>query len=225
MTTATIDSAPGKGRPDAFSNVSPFPGKAYAREELEEMKHRWLDANERAEETGDWAAHLGPLYHDDAIYRWNVGPNEEFVARGRQEIEDLAVGVHMDGLKGWTYPYDRFLIDTEKGEMVGFWRQVAPVRRDDGGPLEVAGCGGSWFQYGGDFKWQWQRDFFDFGNVLAVFSEVADKGALTPSIKGRMRQMARGVRLPGQVLIHPRTTVINKVRRTAAIAKILLTGK
>ncbi len=210
---------------DPLSNVSPFPGKAYPREELEEMKRRWLDANRKAEETGDWITHLGAMYHDHAIYRWNIGPNEEFVAKGIDEIRHNAVGVQMEGFDGWAYPYDRFVIDTEIGEMVGFWRQVAPVRRPDGSTIEVTGCGGSWFQYGGDFKWSWQRDFFDLGNVFVAFGEVAALGGLGQPVKDKIRRMARGEKLAGHVALRDALPLTGKLKHGAALARIAMFGR
>lgn len=201
------------------------PPSPYPREELEEMAERWLEANRVAEETGDWVNTLGALYHDDAVYRWNIGPNEEFVAEGIQQIRDNALGVQMAGFEGWQYPYDRFLIDDKKGELVGFWRQVAPVTRPDGTPIEVAGVGGSWFRYGGDFKWSWQRDFFDLGNVFSVLSEVAAVGGLSEPIKSKIHTMARGKKLAGHIPLRPAAGIGGKLKQGAALAKIALLGK
>ena len=49
----------------------------------------------------------------------------------------------MEGLEGWSYPYVRTLIDEQKGEILGIWRQIAPVDDSHGKPYEVAGVGGS----------------------------------------------------------------------------------
>ena len=229
MTMTTANKTPStqtfQPAPDPMSNVSPFPGKAWPREELEEMKRRWLDANVRAEETGDWVSTLGAMYHDTAIYRWNIGPNEEFIANGAAAIRDNAVGIQMDGFDGWSYPYDRWVIDDQNGEMVGFWRQVAPVQRPDGSIVEVAGCGGSWFQYGGDFKWQWQRDFFDLGNVFAAFGEVETLGGLNPKVKARISTLAKGGTLPGHVPLREKLPLTGKLKQGAALAKIVLLGR
>ena len=201
------------------------PTVAYPREELEEMVRRWLEANRLAEETGNWIEHLGPLYHDDAVYRWNIGPNEEFIAEGIQAIRDNALGVQMEGFQGWQYPYDRFLIDEMQGELVGFWRQVAPVTRKDGTPIEVAGVGGSWFRYGGDFKWIWQRDFFDLGNVFSALAEVAAEGGLSEPVKRKIHTMARGKKLAGHIPLRPDSGIRGKLKQGAALAKIALLGK
>jgi len=209
----------------SLNPVPVTPPSPYPREELEEMVERWLEANRVAEETGDWISTLGALYHDDAVYRWNIGPNEEFVAEGIDQIRKNALGVQMAGFEGWQYPYDRFLIDDKKGEIVGFWRQVAPVTRPDGTPIEVAGVGGSWFRYGGDFKWSWQRDFFDLGNVFSALSEVAAAGGLSEPIKQKIHTMARGKKLAGHVPLRPAAGPIGKLKQGAALAKIALLGK
>src|SRR5262245_14779781 len=93
-----------------------------SRSELEEMVKRWLDANRRAEETGDWKTTLGAHYTDDAEYRWEVGADEHFIARGVDDIREVAIGYQMDGFRGWKYPYDRVIIDEVQGDVVAFWR-------------------------------------------------------------------------------------------------------
>ena len=69
------------------------------------------------------------------------------MAVGRDEIRDIALGLEMGGLDGWEYPYQEILIDERKGQVVGFWKQIAHATRADGTHYEVAGIGGSWFGY------------------------------------------------------------------------------
>ena len=45
---------------------------------------------------------------------------------------------------------------------------MADATRPDGSPYVIAGIGGSWFRYGGNGQWSWQRDFFDVGNATAA---------------------------------------------------------
>ncbi len=168
---------------------------SYPRAELEAMVQLWLDTNRRCEELLDWAA-LADLYTEDASYGWNVGPNDEFMAVGRDEIRRLAVGQEMEGFGGWTYPYQRVLVDDVQGEVLGLWKQVADATRPDGSHYEIAGLGGSWFRYGGDRKWSWQRDFFDVGNATAIFVEMIQAGALSEGMTKRIEKMASG-RQPG----------------------------
>jgi SnoaL-like protein len=170
----------------------------FAREEMEEMMRRWLEANERAEAAGDWTP-MAEFYSEDAEYTWNLGPNEDFVARGRQQIRDWVLGTEMEGLEGWRYPYDRVLIDEKQGEVVAFWRQVAPASRPDGTPYEVRGVGGSWFRYAGNYRWAWQKDFFDFGNAMALFMELIQAGKLSPSMQKRIARVMAGEVMPGHV--------------------------
>ena len=101
---------------------------AFPREELEEMVRRWVAANDEAGRTGDWNP-MADFYTEDALYSWNNGSKWEFVARGRQQIQEWAFGTEMAGLEHWTYPYVKVLIDEQQGEILGFWRQLAPVQR------------------------------------------------------------------------------------------------
>jgi len=159
------------------------------------MMQRWLDLNHRCEEALDWLP-LADMYTEDATYGWNVGPNDEFMAVGRDQIRELAVGLEMQGLGGWTYPYMRILIDDVQGEILGLWKQVADATRPDGSHYEIAGLGGSWFRYAGDFTWSWQRDFFDVGNATAAYIEMIQADALSPGMKARIETMSSG-RQPG----------------------------
>ena len=164
---------------------------AYPRAELEAMVERWLQANRDAESAGDWRP-MADLYTDDATYGWNYGPDTEFMAVGREEIRELALGEEMAGLEGWSYPYEEVLIDDSKGHVIGFWRQIADARRADGSHYEVAGIGGSWFIYGGDGRWRWQRDWFDFGNAAALFMEMMGDGVLSAGMQARMERSMKG---------------------------------
>jgi len=166
---------------------------AFPRDELEEMVRRWVAANNEAGTTGDWSK-MSAFFTEDAIYSWNTGPNWEFVARGRQQIHDFAFDSEMAGLEHWTYPYVRTLIDDQKGEFLGFWRQVAPVKDPDGVPYEIRGTGGSWFRYAGDFQWSWQRDFFDHINAGAVFGAMMQNGQLSDRMQERIK---KGSKMPG----------------------------
>ena len=167
----------------------------FPREEMEEMVDRWIAANDEAGASGDWSQ-MPRFYTDDALYSWNNGANWEFVARGRDQIAEWAFGSEMSGLEHWTYPYIRRLIDDRKGEFIGIWRQVAPVKDADAKPYEIRGTGGSWFRYAGDFKWEWQRDFFDHMNAGAVFGAMAKNNHLTPRMLERMK---KGSDMPGWV--------------------------
>jgi hypothetical protein len=166
---------------------------AFSREEMEEMVRRWVAANDEAGRSGDWSK-MSVFYREDAIYSWNNGPGWEFVARGRQQIHDWVFGTEMAGLEHWTYPYVRTLIDDQKGEFIGIWRQIAPLNDADGNPYEIRGTGGSWFRYAGDFKWSWQRDFFDHINAGAVFGALAKSGKLSEPMLARMKA---GSKQPG----------------------------
>jgi hypothetical protein len=166
---------------------------SFSRDEIEEMVRRWVAANDEAGRSGDWSK-MSVFYTEDAVYSWNTGPKWEFVARGRKQIHEWVFGSEMAGLEHWTYPYVRTLIDDQKGEFIGIWRQVAPVLDPDGVPYEIRGTGGSWFRYAGDLQWCWQRDFFDHVNAGAVFGAMAQNGQLGEPMLERMK---KGSRMPG----------------------------
>ncbi|MGV9663977.1 nuclear transport factor 2 family protein [Nocardia niigatensis] len=168
----------------------------FDRAELDEMVRRWLQANKDCEAAGDWRP-LAEFYTPDATYGWNYGPTQEFMAVGRDEIRDIAIGLEMDGLEGWTYPYQDWVIDERSGNLIGLWKQVADTSRADGTPYSPAGIGGSWFRYGGNYQWSWQRDFFDFGNVSALFLEMMTANALSPGMNQRIARATSGEALPG----------------------------
>ncbi|MBW2230225.1 MAG: nuclear transport factor 2 family protein [Deltaproteobacteria bacterium] len=166
---------------------------AFPRDEMEEMVRRWVAANNQAGRTGDWSK-MSAFFTEDAIYSWNTSNKWEFVARGRQQIHDWAFDSEMAGLEHWTYPYVRTLIDDQKGEFIGIWRQIAPVKDADGRPYEIAGTGGSWFRYAGAFQWCWQRDFFDHANAGVTFGAMMRADLLQPEMVERMKN---GSKQPG----------------------------
>jgi hypothetical protein len=168
---------------------------SFPRAELEEMVRRFVAANDEAGRTGDWYP-LAQFYAEDAMYTWNNGAKWEFVARGRKQIHDWVFGTEMAGLEHWVYPYVRTLVDDVKGEVIGIWRQISPDLDADGKPYEIAGTGGSWFRYAGDWQWAWQRDFFDHMNAGAVFMALAKEQKLQPAMLERMK---KGSNQPGWV--------------------------
>lgn len=168
----------------------------FDRDEMEEMLSRWLKANEDAEKKNDWRD-LGQFYTEDATYGWNYGPKEDFMAVGRKEITELALGTEMEGLEGWTYPYETNIIDNYTGNVVCFWRQISDAKDENGENFEVYGIGGSWFRYAGDFQWEWQRDFFDFGHVSELFMKMITSDSLSEGMKGRIDKAVKGEPQPG----------------------------
>lgn len=170
---------------------------ALTREKLEDFVQRWLQANRAAEQKGDWSG-LADFYTEDATYGWNIGPKEDVMCIGKGEIRDIALGLEMAGLQGWTYPYQRVLIDEKIGEVVGFWKQVATDA--DGQDKVIYGIGGSWFRLtenGGAALIEWQRDFFDFGHVQKLYLELMKAGKLSKGMQERIQRSMAGEKLPG----------------------------
>ena len=74
------------------------------RAEIEEFWETWLEVNREAERIGDWRI-MAEWYAEDATYGWMYTPDEHFMAVGRDQIRDWAIGIEMDGLDGWHYDY------------------------------------------------------------------------------------------------------------------------
>eukprot|EP00521_Asterionellopsis_glacialis_P011325 CAMPEP_0195296054 /NCGR_PEP_ID=MMETSP0707-20130614/18704_1 /TAXON_ID=33640 /ORGANISM="Asterionellopsis glacialis, Strain CCMP134" /LENGTH=199 /DNA_ID=CAMNT_0040357445 /DNA_START=123 /DNA_END=722 /DNA_ORIENTATION=+ len=199
--------------------MAPFP-----REEMEEMVQRWLDANRDAERDGDWAKHLGAFYTEDAEYRWNMGQNREFVAKGRHEICHVALGYHMKGFEKWSYPYHDIIIDEKRGTVIGFYHQIYNDAREDGASFVLDGVSGSWFEYAGNYKWKWERDFFDVGNISSVIFDMAGAGILDPTVRKKIQMQARGNLLPGVMRLRQEPSMCTKINNIFAMVKIVLFG-
>ena len=172
-----------------MATSAPLPREVY-----EEWVERWLQANRDAETAGDWRP-LADFYADNATYGWNIGPKEDVMCVGIDEIRDIALGLEMDGLDNWQYPYQRVLIDDKQGEIVGFWKQVATDA--DGAESEIYGIGGSWFRLNAEAKIEWQRDFFDFGHVQKLYLDLMTAGKLSPGMQKRIERSLAGEKLPG----------------------------
>jgi hypothetical protein len=170
---------------------------ALPREQLEDWVERWLQVNRDAEKAGDWKP-LADFYSDDATYGWNIGPKEDVMCVGIGEIRDIALGLEMEGLEGWKYPYQKVLIDDKIGEIVGFWKQVATDPDDpDAAEREIYGIGGSWFRLNAQAKIEWQRDFFDFGHVQKLYLDLMTNGKLSKGMQERIERSLAGEKLPG----------------------------
>ena len=168
-----------------------------SREQLQDWVDRWLKANQDAEQAGDWKP-LADFYTKDATYGWNIGPKEDVMCLGRDEIRDIALGLEMQGLENWRYEYQKVLIDEGQGEIVGFWKQI--VDKSDGTQDEIYGIGGSWFRLteaDGELLIEWQRDFFDFGHVSKMFMKLIESGDLSQGMQKRIERSMAGERLPG----------------------------
>jgi len=161
------------------------------------MVQRWLDANRRCEELGDWRP-LSELYTEDATY--GVEPRADVRSSWPSDATRSATSPSVskwEGWDGWVYPYEEILVDERRGHVIGFWRQVADSTRADGSRYEVPGIGGSWFRYAGGWQWSWQRDFFDFGNAAALFMEMISAGTLSEGMTRRMERSTSKDPLPG----------------------------
>lgn len=168
------------------------PTPALTRAEIEEFWDSWLDINRQAERTGDWRV-MADHYAEDANYGWMYSHDEHFMAVGREQIRDWAIGIEMDGFDGWHYDYVCTMIDEKKSMVLGFWKQRSGILKDEADPsqgeYEILGIGGSWFGVerqtsgadAGQIKIAWQRDWFDMPSTTHTFMEIlkADKASET----------------------------------------------
>jgi len=173
------------------------------RAEIEEFWDSWLEVNREAERTGDWRV-MAEWYAEDATYGWMYSPDEQFMAVGRDQIRDYAIGIEMDGLDGWHYDYQCSVIDEGKGMVVGFWKQRSGITNDETGEeYEILGIGGSWFGCerqtsgadAGKIKFAWQRDWFDMPSTAHTFMEIINAGKAPDTLLKRMS--VTGLDVPG----------------------------
>ena len=164
------------------------------REALDDWVERWLETNRECERKGDWKP-LAEFYTDDATYGWNIGPKEDVMCVGKDEIRDVALGLEMEGLENWVYEYQKVLVDDKQGEVVGFWKQI--VNKSDGSRDEIYGIGGSWFRLNDQLLIEWQRDFFDFGHVSYMVGKLIESGDLSEGMQKRIERSMAGEKLPG----------------------------
>jgi hypothetical protein len=165
------------------------------RAEIEEFWDSWLDINREAERTGDWRI-MAEHYAEDASYGWMYSVDEHFMAVGRDQIRDWAIGIEMDGFDGWHYDYQATVMDEKNGMIVGFWKQRSGIIDDETGrEYEILGLGGSWFGVerqtsgadAGLLKIAWQRDWFDMPSTAHTFMRILESGKAPQSLLDRMK--------------------------------------
>lgn len=170
------------------------------RAEIEEFWDSWLDINRQAERTGDWRV-MADHYAEDATYGWMYSHDEHFMAVGREQIRDWAIGIEMDGFDGWHYDYVCTMIDEQKSMVLGFWKQRSGILDDEGKEYEILGLGGSWFGVkrvtegadAGQIKIEWQRDWFDMPSTTHTFMEILKADKAPPRLLERMGVFGHGV--------------------------------
>jgi len=173
------------------------------RAEIDEFWETWLEVNREAERIGDWRI-MAEWYAEDATYGWMYSVDEHFMAVGRDQIRDYAIGIEMDGFDGWHYDYVCTMVDEQKSMVLGFWKQRSGIVNDEtGGEYEILGIGGSWFglerQVGGAddgrIKFAWQRDWFDMPSTAHTFVEIIKADKAPDTLLKRMS--VSGLDVPG----------------------------
>lgn len=171
------------------------------RAEIEEFWDSWLAINREAERSGDWRV-MAEWYAEDATYGWMYSVDEHFMAVGRDQIREWAIGIEMDGFDGWHYDYQATVMDEKTGMIVGFWKQRSGIVDDASGKeYEILGIGGSWFGVerqtsgadAGQLKFAWQRDWFDMPSTAHTFLEIIKAGKASERLLERMKVTGHGV--------------------------------
>ncbi|MBS4751855.1 hypothetical protein KG112_03415 [Nocardioides sp. zg-ZUI104] len=171
------------------------------RAEIEEFWESWLAVNREAERTGDWRI-MAEHYAEDANYGWMYSHDEHFMAMGRDQIRDWAIGIEMDGFDGWHYDYVCTMIDETKNMVLGFWKQRSGILDDaTGKEFEILGIGGSWFGVerqttgadAGEIKIAWQRDWFDMPSTTHTFMQILKSGKAPQTLLKRMEVFGHDV--------------------------------
>lgn len=173
---------------------------SFTRDELEEFWESWLEVNREAERQGNWRI-MAEHYAVDATYGWMYSVDEHFMAIGRDQIRDYAIGIEMDGLDGWHYDYQATVMDDRTGMIVGFWKQKSGILDDAGREFEILGIGGSWFgveRQGpgpdeGQLQFAWQRDWFDMPSTAHTFMAIIEAGKAPETLLKRMSVAGHGV--------------------------------
>jgi len=173
--------------------------ESFTRAEIKDFWAEWLEVNRESERTGDWST-LADSYLENASYGWMFTPDEHFMAIGRDQIRDWAVGTEMAGLEGWHYDYMATVLDEENGMIVGFWKQRSGLTDETGHEYEILGIGGSWFglardEADGKIRFAWQRDWFDLGSTAHTFMEIVKSGSASKSFMDRIA--IPGMEMPG----------------------------
>ena len=154
------------------------PAVQFDRAELDEMVQRWVDENKRCEIARRLEA-AGRDVHRGRHVRLELRAQGRL--HGRRPGRDPRPGARPGNGRarglGLPVPAVRHRRPQRRRHRI----LEAGVRRtrDDGTHYQVAGIGGSWFRYGGNFQWSWQRDFFDFGNVSSLFLEMITNNAMS----------------------------------------------
>lgn len=138
----------------------------WSRDELEREFQRYVDAGQRAFETGDWVTWANQFTEDAHYVEHHYG---DF--HGREAISDW-ISSTMADVPEMYFPVEWSIIDEERGWVVfQAWNQM--VDPDGSGPYRVA----TWtlLKYAGDGKWSYEEDMYnpaEFPTMLQAWSEA-----------------------------------------------------
>ena len=129
---------------------------SHSREEVDAAVLAYIATRDRIDAgEGTWAD-LAVHFTDDAVFidpAWGR-------CEGLEEMRRTVFGAAMDGLEGWTFPTDFFVIDGDT--VVVKWRQVIPGT--DGASHEQSGI--STLVYAGDGRFRYEEDLLNMAHVM-----------------------------------------------------------
>ena len=129
----------------------------FSRAEVEQAFEHYMEV----QQARDWPK-LADVFTDDAVYE-----EAHFgTFRGRGEIREF-LAKSMADLGDWTFPTEWVAID---GSRVVFkWWNRLPGQRADGSHYEFPGI--TVLEYGGDNRWSFEEDIYNFETCIAVMKE------------------------------------------------------
>ena len=129
------------------------------RGELEEFTEIWHKAIDYSLDQGDFEE-LGKFLLDDCVISWCVpGIKPSFfdkqrTAVGPEEIVKQIEKNHLFGIPGWKRPWDYYFVDSRKGVILYFWKEISPYKRSDGTLFSTRTTGTTRIHYGGNYQIQ-----------------------------------------------------------------------
>lgn len=129
------------------------------RGELEEFTEIWHKAIDYSLDQGNFEE-LGKYFLDDCVISWCVpGIKPSFFEKqrsavGPEEIVKQIEKYHLFGIPGWKRPWDYYFVDSKKGVILYFWKEISPYKRSDGTLFSTRTTGTTRIHYGGNYQIQ-----------------------------------------------------------------------
>lgn len=129
------------------------------RGELEEFTEIWHKAIDYSLNQGNFEE-LSKYLLDDCVISWcvpGIKPSffdKQHTAVGPEEIIEQVEKYHLFGIPGWKRPWDYYFVDSKKGVILYFWKEISPYKRSDGTLFSTRTTGTTRIHYGGNYQIQ-----------------------------------------------------------------------